>query len=226
MQSRPPARILAAAVGLVLLAGVRPGSARTLVADPAANQGAQVAGNAIDLTRGGLRIRVEPLASEEVADWFRTHTRSGQMALPLADEALGPAPAPATSRAAKKQKASTPLTVFSVALENRSGSDVLFVPEMASLVDEHETERSAVPGDVLHDLLRTAFSVTQDPDAAADDAIRAIHADPLVLKHGQLVSRLMIFPPDPQAKRATLLLRHVAVGAKDVDLAFSFAVAQ
>jgi hypothetical protein len=211
-----------AAVGLAaMLLITLPAGARSILPDRAAAAGAQVRGNAVDRTSGGIRIRVEPLAPAQVADWFRSRTRTGDLALPMDGSVMDPAdgqPAP------KGKKPGAPLTVFAVSFENGSGEHVTFVADLSSLTDEHGDEHAPLPADWLRNIMRQAYSATADPDRSADEAMGAIHAGPLILKHGQRASRLLIFPPKPKAKKLVLTLGHLAVGARDVSPAFAFVV--
>lgn len=221
----PKAPLLALALALAgALQLAAPVGARRIVPDRAAASGAQVRGGAVDRTSGGIRIRVEPLTAAQVADWFRSRTRTGDLALPIDGSVMDPADAQPVQARPKSRKPGAPLTVFAVSFENGSGEHVTFVADLSSLTDEHGDEHAPLPADWLRNIMRQAYSATADPDRAADDAMGAIHSGALILKEGQRASRLLIFPPEPKAKKLILTLGHIAVGARDVSPAFAFDV--
>jgi hypothetical protein len=217
----PAVHALIAPAGMLfaLVAGPA-GAARQLVPDPAMPAMYQITGKAVDLTQGGIRTRIEPLTMTEVEEWFRTRTRAGKVALPLEHSVL-PEDEPNGPRAGKGRPID-PFTIFAVSFENGSGGDVTFVPDMCSLIDQKGVELSPLPSDYLRAMVRQMYGGTPDPDVATDDAMKAIHAEAVVLHDGQRVSRLLIFPPSPKAHRLALTLRHILIGQRDVSPDFSF----
>lgn len=218
---------------LVVLALVLPAAdalAARLVPDPSKATSMQIRGSVLDVTQHGVRMRIEPLDAAQVADWFRTHTRAGQRGLNL-DTALVPAdpvaPEAAAAPARGKRRPPQPLAMFAVSIENGTGESVTFLPQMCSVVDEHDGERSPLPSDFLRELFRNIFSTTPNPDRAADEAMAAVYGDPVILKSGQRVSRLLAFPPlQPKTKVAALFLRHVAIGQTEINPVFPYIITE
>ena len=225
---RGPAIRAVLALGVAFLLSSQPVLAGRILPDRAAATSMQVTGQAFDVTQRAVRIRVEPLDAAQVADWFRVRTRSGHASLNLdaslvePDDGSGEAPKP---RARKRM--AQPLMVFALSIENGSNDDVTYIPAMTSIFDQHEVEQSVLPADFVRELFRGVFSATPDPDAAADESMQAVHSDVIILKSGQRVSRLLVFPPaDPKTKTATLYLRHVAIGQTEINPVFPFVVTE
>ena len=133
---RQRARGALLALGLTLLLPPTALRAGRLMPDRSATASMQVSGRVIDVTQRGVRIRVEPLDTAQVTEWFRTRTRSGRASLNLEaallepDDGSGEAPKPRA-----RTRAAQPLMVFALSIENGSGDDVTYIPAMTSIFE-------------------------------------------------------------------------------------------
>src|SRR5688572_7203848 len=155
----------------------------------------QVRGGAVELAMNGVRLRVEPLDERRRETWLEL--RGG----------LGFDPLPKIERYPKG------FTVFEIALENLSGQQATFTPNLVTCRLDKDLEVRLIQEDQLLDLLRAGHGEGLDAAQAAFDGLSAFHVAPLILEHGQRAARLMVFEGPPlKARQLSLELDHLFIG--------------
>jgi hypothetical protein len=216
MADARPVRAAAAAGALALLAAAHlsarpkadapdPGGGPYVV-DPASIMPPyQISGRAGEITIKGVRVRVEPLDDARRATYFQVRTRIGVDPFPT--RSIYP----------------PGFNVFAVSIQNGSGKDLSFTPALANCRDDRERDVRLLSEDDLFDRFRSIYAGEMNPEKSAIAALAAFHVGPLLLEHGQSVTKLIVAEATkPNAQRLTLFLDEMQVGPEELRLRFPF----
>ena len=162
-------------------------------------------GDAVELTAKGISLRIKALTEPERQAYFELRTDLPRDPLP--------------PRAAFPEG----FTVFEVSFRNQSGSPMRFQPSLTACRWGKDNELLPVHLDMVFDMLRALHHGRPNKDDLAVLGLRWFHVEPLVLKHGEGATKLLVYEGyGRRAKSLTLELGPLLVGIDSFSPAVDF----
>ncbi len=164
-----------------------------------------VVGDAVELNAKGISLRIKALTEPERQAYFDLRTDLPRDPLP--------------PRAAFPEG----FTVFEVSFRNQSGSPMRFQPALTACRWGKDNELLPVHLDMVFEMLRALHHGKPNKDDLSVQGLRWFHVEPLVLRHGEGATKLLVYEGyGRRAKTLTLELGPLLVGIETFSPAVDF----